>query len=72
MRTIDGVVTILQESRFQLVDEAGAGHTMVLDSGSSAEPDQLERLAATQARVQVRYSECADVIGLLAHDVAAL
>lgn len=72
MRTIDGVVTIVQESRFQLVDDQGVGHMIVLSASSLAEPDQLEQLAACQARVRVSYSEPADVIGLLARDVATL
>jgi len=72
VRTIDGVVTIVQESRFQLVDDGGVGHLLVLGHDSSTEPDQLESLAATQCRVRVRYTQSAEVIGLIAHDVATL
>ena len=65
-------MTIVQESRFQLVDDLGVGHLVVLGHASPAEPDQLERLAASQCRVRVRYTEAPDVIGLIAHDVATL
>ncbi len=72
VRTIDGVVTIVQESRFQLVDDAGVAHLVVLGYESLAEPDQLQALAAGQRRVRVRYTDSAEVIGLIAHDVTTL
>jgi hypothetical protein len=72
MKTIDGVVTIVQESRFQLTDDRGVGHLFLLGHDSMAEPAQLETLARHQSRVRVRYSEGADIIGFVAHRVATL
>ena len=72
MRTIDGIVTIVQESRFQLVDDRGVGHLVVLGPQSLAEPDQLEPLARRQARVRVRFADAEDAIGLVAHTVTTL
>jgi hypothetical protein len=72
MKTIDGVVTIVQESRFQLTDDHGVAHLFLLGHDSPAEPQQLEPLARRQARVRVRYSVPSDIIGLVAHSVATL
>ncbi len=72
MQVIDGIVTIVQESRFQIVDDRGVAHLLILGHGSMAEPDQLEGLAAAQARVRVQCSEPRNVIGLVAHSVARL
>jgi len=73
MNSMEGVVTIVQESRFQLTDDAGAGHLFVLAHRSLAEPDQLEALQRRQTRVRVDYTEPRNIIGLLAHavDIAA-
>ncbi|HYZ62730.1 MAG TPA: hypothetical protein VE650_09770, partial [Acetobacteraceae bacterium] len=67
MKTIEGIVTIVQESRFQVTDDAGVAHLFILGRETLAEPDQLEPLQRTQARVCVRYSEARNVIGLVAH-----
>ena len=69
MKRMDGVVTIVQESRFQLTDDAGVSHLFILGHDTLAEPDQLEPLQRRQARVRVRYSENRNVIGLVAHAV---
>lgn len=71
MKTMDGIVTIVQESRFQLTDEQGVSHLFVLGHDTLAEPDQLEPLQRQQARVRVRYSEPRNIIGLVAHSVSA-
>ena len=72
MRTMDGIVTIVQESRFQLTDAGGVSHLFVLSHDTLAEPDQLEPLQRRQARVRVRYSVPRNIIGLLAHSVTAV
>ena len=71
-KSMDGVVTIAQESRFQLTDENGVAHLFVLSHASLAEPDQLEPLQARQARVRVRYVEPRNIIGLVAKSVTEL
>lgn len=70
MQVIDGIVTIVQESRFQLVDDRGVAHLITLGHGSMAEPEQLQDLVAQQSRVRVRCSEQRNVIGFVAHSVA--
>lgn len=54
MNILKGVVTIAQESRFQLVDDDGVAHMLILDALALSEPDQLQDLARRQARVQVQ------------------
>ena len=72
MNSMDGVVTIVQESRFQLTDDRGVSHLFVLGPNSFAEPDQLEPLARQQTRIRVRYSDATDTIGFVAHGLATL
>jgi hypothetical protein len=72
VRSIQGVVTIVQESRFQLMDDEGVSHLCVLSNRTLAEPDQLEPLQRRQARVRVRYTEPRNAIGLVAHSVASV
>ncbi len=69
MRTMDGVVTLVQESRFQLVDDRGIAHLFVLSHGASAEPSQLGPLQRRQARVRVGYKEASNMIANVAHTV---
>jgi hypothetical protein len=71
-KTMDGVVTIVQESRFQLVDDGGVAHLFILGHRSLAEPEQLAPLQARQARVRVRYEEARNLIGFVAKSVTEL
>ena len=70
MRTMDGVVTLVQESRFQLTDGEGVSHLFVLSHKAALEPAQLVPLQRTQAPVAVRYEDASNVIALLAHSIA--
>ncbi len=72
MPTIEGVVTIVQESRFQLTDDRGAAHLFILGHHALAESDQLEPLARHQTRVRVTYRETEGLIGFVAHGLATL
>jgi hypothetical protein len=67
---MDGVVTIIQESRFQLLDDAGVGHHFVLAYDAALEPEQLPSLL--MRRVRVRYSEPRGIIGHAAHSIELL
>lgn len=69
MRTMEGIVTITQESRFQLLDDRGASHLFLLSHDAAAEPQQLTRLMKDQSRVRVRYSAPHNLIALTAHAV---
>ena len=71
MKTMEGVVTIVQESRFQLTDDRGASHLFILGHDTLAEPDQLHAAAAAGKRgCRVHYTQPRNVIGLVAHSVA--
>ena len=62
-RSMEGVVTVVQESRFQLTDDRGVSHLFVLSANAAAEADQLAPLQRRQARVRVHYSAAQNVIG---------
>jgi len=61
MQSIEGVVVIVQEGRFQLFDDDGVAHFFVLGYYAAMEPEQLQSLL--RHRVRVRYSDPPDVIG---------
>ncbi len=67
---MDGVVTIIQESRFQLLDDAGVGHHFVLAYNAALEPEQLASLL--MRRVRVSYRESRGIIGHEAHSIDLL
>ena len=67
---MEGVVTIVQESRFQLTDDDGVGHLFILGYLCGTEPRQLPALQANQSRVRVSYSVGRNMIGNIAHSLA--
>ena len=69
MRTIEGVVTLVQESRFQMMDDRGVYHHFLLSRGAAADPADLAPLQARQARVRVRYGQAPDLIAQVAHRI---
>lgn len=69
---MDGIVTIVQESRFQLTDEHGVSHLFILGPNAAAEPAQLVPLQKRQARVRVRYAPGKNVIGNLISSITLL
>ncbi len=69
---VDGVVTIVQESRFQLTDDAGVTHLFILSHAAAAETVQLPPLQQRQARVRVRYSSPSGLIARVATSVMRL
>lgn len=70
MQMMEGVVTLVQESRFQLTDDRGASHLFILGHDSLAEPDQLQPLQRYQSRVRVHYTQPSNIIGFVAHSVS--
>jgi hypothetical protein len=68
-QTMTGVVTIVQESRFQMTDDEGVSHLFMLAPNASAEPSDLAALQRDQARVRVRFSPARNVIGNMAYSV---
>jgi hypothetical protein len=69
---MQGIVTIVQEGRFQLTDQDGVSHGFVLSYRAALEPEQLTPLRQQQSPVQVEYRKAADVIGLLATSITAM
>jgi hypothetical protein len=69
---MDGVVTIVQEGRFQLTDEAGVSHHFVLGAHALAETEQLAPLARAQARVRVKYRQAKGIIAFQADRIELL
>ncbi len=69
MATMDGRITLAQESRFQLTDEAGVGHLFTLSPWCAVEPQQLVPLAESQVPVRIRYKPGVDVIGHVAQRI---
>ena len=69
MPKLTGWVALVQEGRFQVVDDQGAGHLFILSPHAAAETAQLRPLAKRQARVTVTYRDAALVIGMLAQKI---
>lgn len=68
-RHMTGVVTIVQESRFQLTDDAGVGHLFTLGHACGTEPGQLANLQHHQSRVRVRFVPAPNTIGNIAQSI---
>jgi hypothetical protein len=67
-----GVITIVQEGRFQLTDLAGVSHLFILGHAAAVETSQLAPLARQQARVEVRYQPARNIIGHIATAITCL
>ena len=63
MPSITGVVTIVQEGRFQMTDDRGVSHLMILGHSAAVDTPQLNGLQARQARVRVDYRPTKNLIG---------
>jgi hypothetical protein len=70
--TMEGVVTIVQEGRFQLTDLKGVAHLFLLAPNAAAETAQLRPLAQRQARVRVRYHQAENLIGNVATAISVV
>lgn len=70
VQTLSGRITVAQESRFRLVDDAGVSHLFVVSHRVPIDPYALARLATHQRRVTVRYAEAAALVARVAHDIA--
>lgn len=71
-QSMDGVVTLVQEGRFQLTDGRGVSHLFILSPHASAETEQLVPLQQRQARVRVRYTPARNAIGNTATAITLL
>jgi hypothetical protein len=69
MAEMTGVVTIVQEGRFQLTDELGRSHLFMLGPNAPLETSQLRPLSAAQTKVRVKYDNTKKLIALRANDI---
>ena len=60
---MEGVVTLVQEGRFQLTDDRGVSHLFILGPNTALETDQLAPLQRRQARVRGGYTQGRNIIG---------
>jgi len=72
MRSIEGLVIIAQEGRFQLVDDAGVAHLFLLGHAAAADAEQLGPLQRKQARVRVTYRPAEGMIAHIAERLVLL
>lgn len=72
MKSMQGIITIVQEGRFQLRDPDGVSHQFELSHKSAAEPEQLPPLQRDQADVRVDYTDGENIIGFVAHRIFRL
>jgi hypothetical protein len=69
IRTVDGIITLAQEGRFQLVSDQGIAKLFMLAHSAPIEPQDLPALVGSQARVTVTYDEPPDLIAAVVHDI---
>ena len=69
MEVVEGVVTLAQESRFQLSDDEGVSHLFLLSYSASAEPSDLVGLQKRQNRVRVSFGEAPGLLARVAHRI---
>lgn len=72
VQSLEGVITLAQESRFQITDRLGVSHQVVLSPRALLEPDQLVGLVRSGARVRVGFQTTGEVISLIARSVHVL
>jgi hypothetical protein len=72
MKSMDGIVTIVQEGRFQLLDPDGISHQFELSYKAPLDPEQLPPLQRDHAPVRVQYAPGENVIGFVAHAIERL
>ena len=69
MRSVEGVISVVQEGRFQLVTDGGQVLPFMLSHKAAAEPQDLPPLQRAAARVRVDYTEAPHLICGVAHRI---
>lgn len=67
MRSAEGVITLVQEGRFELVTDSGRVMHFLLAHDASLEPQDLPPLQRDQRRVRVDYTEPTRLVAHVAH-----
>ena len=72
MSTVEGVITIVQEGRFQMTDHAGVSRLFVLSPFAAMETEQLVPLGRNQVPVRVTYRGGGNALAHVATRIDAL
>ena len=68
-KQISGVITLVQEQRFQLTENDGGHRLFILSHDAAQEWTDLQAWKETQQPVTVYYSEAHNLIAATAHDI---
>lgn len=71
MQISHGVITLVQEHRFRLVDDQGAHALFILAHDAPLEWQDLEQLQLSGRMVRVSHAPAPGRIAAIAHDVVA-
>ncbi|EWY40638.1 hypothetical protein N825_34570 [Skermanella stibiiresistens SB22] len=69
LKTMTGVITIVQEGRFRMEQEDGQPILLVLAPSAPIEPQDLPGLKRARARVTVAYEDSATLVAGVVHDI---
>jgi hypothetical protein len=69
MRSVKGIITLVQEGRFTLVADSGRVMQFLLAHDASLEPQDLPPLKRDRRRVRVNYSEPSRLVAYVAHSL---
>jgi hypothetical protein len=69
LKTMTGVITIVQEGRFKMEPEEGQPMLFVLAPSAPIEPQDLPGLQRSQVLVTVRYEDAGTLIAGVVHDI---
>jgi hypothetical protein len=67
MKSVEGVISLTQEGRFELVTDSGRVMQFVLAHSAAIEPQDLPPLQRGRQRIVVDYTEPGRIIGCVAH-----
>lgn len=67
---LSGTIGLVQEERFQLVDDDGGAHLFILDHRCSLTPDDLLRYWRSGGRVSVEFSAAQNIMARIASHVS--
>jgi signal transduction histidine kinase len=67
MKSVEGVIILTQEGRFELVTDRGQVMHFVLAHDAAVEPQDLPPLQQEQRRIRVDYTEPSRLIAHVAH-----
>jgi hypothetical protein len=68
-RHVQGKLSLVQEQRFQLIDENGVAHLFIVAPGVSLKPSDLRTILHLQQRVRVKYEESPPLIAHVATSI---